>query len=134
MLINRKFGNQRGMKQTIDPVDFGRRVRERREELGLGQTALGKLSGQSQSNIAWLESGKSKDPRLQAQDLAEGLRTTYEWLAFGTGLRETAPAPMTPEDVAGYYKKLPPAQREAISEQILKFASADKKQRRTVNR
>jgi transcriptional regulator with XRE-family HTH domain len=76
----------------IDPKEFGRRVRERRQELGMSQTALAAQSGQSQSNIGWIEQGKAKKPKHQALDLVEPLRTSVDWLLYGTGEQRNGPA------------------------------------------
>jgi transcriptional regulator with XRE-family HTH domain len=126
-----KFGNSYDMKQPIDPVEFGRRVREKREELGLSQTNLGKLSGYSQSNIGWFESGRAKDPRIQARDVAEPLRSTEEWLLYGTGTRDTCPPPMTSAEVAQGYEHLTLEERETISALIASGLLRQRKKRKS---
>jgi transcriptional regulator with XRE-family HTH domain len=111
-------------RPNVDVLAFKRRVRSRRDDLRLSQAALGKLCGYSQSNIAWIEDEKKDgplDPRIQAEDLAEHLRTTPEWLLFGTGTRETAIPPMSPEELARNYGRLPLAEQEAITLQIQEF-------------
>lgn len=120
------------MREVIDPIAFGRRVRERRKKRGLSQGALGEQSGYSQQNIGWLEKGVVKDPRTQAQDLAGPLQTTAEWLLYEKGNEETAVPPLTSVEVAENYEKLLPAEREVISDQIMKFVSALRRKRRSV--
>jgi transcriptional regulator with XRE-family HTH domain len=126
-ITNLNFGTHAGMKQPIDPIAFGRRVKEKREGLGLSQQRLGKLSDYSQSNIQWAESGKQKDPRIQAQDFAEPLRTTVEWLLYGTGVRDVTPPPMTAEDMFEIWNKLSLEAREAMSAQATSDLAARKK-------
>lgn len=130
-ITNIKFGKPKGMREVIDPIAFGRRVRERRKKRGLSQSALGEQSGYSQQNVGWFEKGDIKDPRAQAQDLAGPLQTTVEWLLFGTGLEERAPPPLTGDQVAENYEKLPQAEREVISDQIMKFMSELGRKRRS---
>jgi transcriptional regulator with XRE-family HTH domain len=102
-----KFGIQSGMKApSIDPVSFGRRVRERREELGWSQGELGKQSKQSQSNIGWIELGNAKDPEKQALKLARALLLHVDWLLYGTGPRETARPLPSPKEIAALYAGL----------------------------
>lgn len=107
------------MEKDIDPKAFGRRLRERREELGLSQGQIGKelkkqgLRGYSQQNIGTLENGTViKDPRRQAMDLAGPLFTTVEWLLHGKGQRSTGPRVMTPAE----YSELPLDMQQAITE------------------
>lgn len=121
------------MKQPIDPIAFGRRVKEKREELGLSQQKLGKLSDYSQSNIQWAESGKQKDPRIQAQDLAEPLRTTVDWLLYGSGIRDITPTPLTAEEVFETWSKLSLEAREVITAQVA-VDLADKGRKRRARR
>jgi transcriptional regulator with XRE-family HTH domain len=119
------------MKQPVDPIAFGRRVKEKRRELGLSQETLGKLSGYSQTNVQWAESGKMKRPHIQAQGLAEPLRTTIEWLMYGTGVRDVAAPPRTGTELAEIYDKLPLAAREAINAQVDAALAGLEKKRKT---
>lgn len=95
------------MDKPVDSLDFARRLRERRTELGLSQPKLAAyfktrgMRGYSQQNLVSLEKGTViKDTRRQAMDLAAPLRTTAEWLLYGTGQRDTGPLPMTPDEYA----------------------------------
>jgi len=58
---------------------LGARVKARREELGISQVELGEMTGYSQSSIAEVERGGSKQPRRISQ-LAAALQTTPAWL------------------------------------------------------
>ena len=119
-----------GMKQPIDPIAFGRRVREKREELGLSQSALGKMSGFSQTNVGWIESGESKDPRKQVLKLTEPLRTSSDWLLYGSGERDVAAPPFTADEIAESYEKFPLEDREAISAQVAAIIAKHSKKRK----
>ena len=95
------------MDRPLDAMGFAARLRERRKELELSQPKLAAyfkargMRGYSQQNLVSLEKGTViKDSRRQAMDLAEPLRTTAEWLLYGTGKRDTGPRPMTPEEYA----------------------------------
>lgn len=90
-----KLGTVGSMK-GIDPTAFGRRVRERREELGWSQGKLATESDQSQSNVGWIEQGKAKDPEKQVLKLARALYLHVDWLLYGAGPRETARPPKNP--------------------------------------
>ena len=72
--------------RKIDPIAFGKRVRQRRLELGLSQPRLGKIVGMSQQGILSIEKGKSKKPR-NMYELVEALVTTREWLCWEEGDR-----------------------------------------------
>lgn len=58
---------------------IGKRVKERREELGISQTVLAKRIGVSGPSLSQLESGKIKRSRRMAK-LASVLKVTPEWL------------------------------------------------------
>lgn len=127
----RKFGSLSNMdRQEIDPKDFGRRVRERRVELGMSQAALAEKSDQSQSNIGWIEQGKAKKPKQQALDLVEPLRTSLEWLLYGTGERETGLRLLSESEVLEIYRSLALDQREQVSETFSKLARTQRKTRK----
>lgn len=63
----------------LDAPTLGGRVRQRRESLDISQTELGELTGYSQSSIAEIERGESKQPR-RIDQIAAALRTTPAWL------------------------------------------------------
>lgn len=106
------------MREPINPADFGRRVRELREELRWSQGKLGKASGFSQSNIGWIEQGKGKDPQKQALKLADALGSTPEWLLHGTGDRQTGIRPLSSDELASLYSGLPLLVQMEITEAI----------------
>lgn len=120
------------MKPAINPEEFGRRVRLRREELGLSQTKLGEWAGHSQTNIGWIEQGKAKDPRKQVISLADALSTTPDWLLYEKGPKETGLRVLSPEQFTKIYEKLPIEVRRTLSEAIKEFTEppASRKQAR----
>lgn len=120
------FGNARGMSESIDPIKFGLRVRELREELEWSQTRLGKSAGFSQSNIGWIEQGRGKNPKKQAIALADALGSTPQWLLYGTGERRTGILLLTKEQLSSIYDDLPVAVREIITNAV-KAGSQPKK-------
>lgn len=126
-----KFGNTGGMREPVNPADFGRRVRELREELGWSQGKLGKLSGFSQSNIGWVEQGKGKDPKKQALAIADALGSTPDWLLYGTGDRQTGVRPLSGEDLLALYNDMPLLAQLEFSEAI-KARSSPKPKKRIV--
>jgi transcriptional regulator with XRE-family HTH domain len=112
------FGSLRSMKKVINPADFGRRVRELREEARWSQGRLGKEAGFSQSNIGWIEQGKGKDPKKQALALADALGSTPEWLLYGTGDRQTGVRPLNSDELAALYNNLPLLVQIEITEAV----------------
>jgi transcriptional regulator with XRE-family HTH domain len=112
---NRKFGSLSSMKEPIDPREFGRRVKERRDELGWSQKRLGQESEISQQNIGWIEDGGPKHPQKQALALAMALRTTTDWLLYGRGPRDAGPRVLTTEQFTQVYSALPVEAQEALT-------------------
>lgn len=104
--------------KAIDPKAFGKRVRERRVDLGMSQGALGELSGYSQSNIGWLESGAAKRPQRAASDLADHLQTTRDWLLWGQGPKHVGPVYLSTKELAEKYEALSPEKKAKISQAI----------------
>lgn len=124
-----KFGTDGAMKEPVNPTEFGRRVRELREELRWSQGRLGKAAGFSQSNIGWVEQGKGKDPKKQALALADALGSTPEWLLYGTGDRQTGIRPLSSEDLAALYNDLPLLVQLEITEAVKARAAPPAKKR-----
>ena len=91
--------------KPVDSAAFGRRLRERREELGLSQAELGAAAGFSQSNIGWLESGVAKRPQRVANELAASLQTTREWLLWKEGPKHVGPSYLVPSKLVEKRKK-----------------------------
>ena len=118
-----KLGTYEGMRAPmIDPAAFGRRVRERRDELGWSQGRLAKESGQSQSNVGWIELGNAKDPEKQALKLARALHLHVDWLLYGTGPRETARPLPSPKDFAALYAEMPDEAKAEMLRIIAKYS------------
>lgn len=76
-------------------TDFGRRLKECREDAGLSQPALAKLVDLSQSNISELES--SGQGSAAVTKLAIALSVDAHWLATGEGPREPLSCPLSIE-------------------------------------
>jgi transcriptional regulator with XRE-family HTH domain len=63
---------------------LGKRIKQRREELGLDQVALANKVGMSQPNLAHLESGRNHRTKY-LPEIARELGVTAEWLSTGGG-------------------------------------------------
>ncbi|SRR5258708_8216595 len=127
---NLDFGSLEPMKEA-NPIAFGNRVRERRNAHGMSQTRLADLSGYSQTNIGWVEKGKAKRPHIQAEALAQALRTPTEYLLWGTGPKEIGPPIMNDDELRESYNILSPEDRAAITAAISERVEALKKKRKT---
>jgi len=126
---NLNFGSFEPMKEA-NPIAFGNRVRERRNELGLSQDALADRSGYSQSNIGWVEKGQAKRPHIQAQALAEALWTTSDWLLWEKGPKDSGPPILSAEEFAATYNLLSIEARAALSQAAIKYVEATKQKRK----
>ena len=71
--------------------EFKDRLRKARIEKNISQVELGRLTGESQSKIAALESGRNKKPTNTVQ-LAEILGVSAYWLETGKGEMHPSPA------------------------------------------
>ena len=71
--------------------EFKDRLRKARIEKNISQVELGRLTGESQSKIAALESGRNKKPTNTVQ-LAEILGVSAYWLETGKGGMHPSPA------------------------------------------
>jgi len=90
--------------------DFGRRIHQRRIELGMSQKELAKRSGCNQQNLSRIERGEITKTSYTPQ-IARALETTSEWLAYGSE-RQSPPKPpssrlgeapvLSPEEAASY--------------------------------
>jgi transcriptional regulator with XRE-family HTH domain len=114
----RDFGRFRRMKDGPDAKEFGRRVRELREERGLSQGELGAITGDSQTNIGWVESGGPKDPRKQALKFADALQTTSDWLLYGKGQKSVGVVPLSPAQFLKVYEEMDQSARRVLSEMV----------------
>jgi SOS-response transcriptional repressor LexA len=72
-------------------TNFGDRVRQRRDELGMSQEELGKAAGISQSTVAQIERGRNKGTK-HILELGKALGVSPQWLQSG---RRDALAPAT---------------------------------------
>lgn len=104
----------------------GKRVKERRELLGLTQQGLADLVTElsdtgrmKQQGIASIESGASKRPRF-LMELAIALETSQQYLLG----RTDDPTPIPPDDVVFRdYSKLPAAEKAAVASLVETFSA-----------
>lgn len=78
------MGKKKKPTRTPDPVAVGRRVRKRREALGLSQPQLAAITPYVQQGIGGIEKGTTKRLRY-GSELAEALHTTERWLLWEEG-------------------------------------------------
>lgn len=114
--------------------DVGMRLRHARKLRGLTQQALAKASGVKQASISEVETGESKAPSgTNLVSLAQSLKVSPDWLAFGKGQMEgstTDPLPAEAERLARDWLKLSPEVRAKVAEMIremVKTSAADTK-------
>jgi len=84
-------------------MDFGTKIRHRREQLGLAQHELARLVGMTQARISELECGERNQMSLKnLRNLARALGVSADYL-IGTWEDGEAPAPATaaPQAVEG---------------------------------
>lgn len=120
---NLKFSKPVLMRE-LDPAAFGRRVAARRDKLGMSQEELAEKSGQSQSNIGWIENGgpRRKTAILgHAEALAKPLQTSREWLLWERGPEHVGPAYLPKNVFAEHYDALPDDLKAALSEALAKL-------------
>jgi len=126
----RDFGSFVNMKRAVDSVAFGRRIAERRADLGLSQPQLGLLAGYSQQNIGWFEKGGARRPERAASALADALQTTREWLLWKEGPKHVGPRFLPPPKMLEKYSALTPEQKSVVSQAIENVDRPPKKKKR----
>jgi len=103
--MNQEFGRLLIMVD-MSPKGLGKRIRARREKLGISQTKLAEALDIPQQTVAGWETGAARRPRL-LMEAATVLCTTQQWL-----LREEGPeeiAPVVPKDqIASAVESLDP--------------------------
>ena len=80
------------------------RLAQLREERGLSHRELGRLSGTSHNFVRDTEAGKSVPTIANVEVLANALKISVCWLAYGVGERDLPPwrrPPAQPADPAG---------------------------------
>lgn len=115
------FGSHLCMGE-VDKQAFGRRVRERREELEWSQPELSRRSGISQQHISHIERGFLKEPERRAGRLAKALETTEEWLLRGDGPKGTLPPLMSPGEIVDDYGGMTEEERRRVSRMFREIA------------
>lgn len=109
---------------------IGKRVKARREELGMSQSVLAKRIGVSGPSLSQLESGKIKRSRRLGK-LAAVLKVTPEWLEGG-GVEEATSAalvaaaakPGTPAKTNGSARAHQGAKVHAVSPKVMRLAES----------
>lgn len=77
---------------------LGRRVKDRRKELGIGRDELAKFSGMSYSALADIENDRQHST-TRLHKLAERLGVRASWLETGEGPRDVPQGPLSPSPV-----------------------------------
>lgn len=118
-------------------LEIYKRIRARREELGISQEELAKRMGyKSRSSINKIEKGENDIPQSKIVAFAQALRTTPEAL-MGWETSDTSPQSNTPSDPASILlddeeirtlarnglENLPPEQQEKKKAQFKKIMS-----------
>lgn len=115
---NLKFSRLVLMRE-IDPVGFGRRVARRRKKLRLSQNQLARDSGQTTSNIQFLECGRARKSRTlwgHAQNLASVLQTSPEWLCWEEGREDTGRrGTLSERALIERYRAMTPGEKHVLS-------------------
>jgi transcriptional regulator with XRE-family HTH domain len=114
---NQVFGIS-SLMRGIDPIAFGQRVRERRNQLGWNQIRLGKETGYSQQRIGSIEAGETKHPERLVAPLAMAMGVSAEWLLWREGSRPQKPLFLSPKELAGLYEHLTDAEKESVSKLV----------------
>lgn len=117
--------------KEVDPIKFGIRVRECREARGWSQGRLGKESGQSQTNIGWIEAGKVKRPRRAVIALSEALGVHANYLLWGTGPKDIGPPIMDDDELLKNYSLVTLKDRADISALLTERVVATKEKQKT---
>lgn len=117
--------------KRVDPIEFGIRVRDCRKGKGWGQAKLAKLSGQSQTNIGWLEKGRAKNPRRAVQALSEALRVHIDYLLYGTGPKDIGPPIWSVDDLGENYSVLSLEDQAEVTAFVAQRVAAAKEKHKT---
>jgi transcriptional regulator with XRE-family HTH domain len=104
-------------------LSFAKRLRKEREQAGLSQTQLARMSNLSGPMISCLERGESAGSEKAVTAVARALGVGLEWLRSGLGNRE----PDCPDDHATSYNAAPQPFPERIR-QLRKEAGLSQKQ------
>jgi transcriptional regulator with XRE-family HTH domain len=95
---------------------IGRRVRARRNELGLKQGDLARLVGITQPSLSLIESGDTKSLRgTTLVGLARALKTSTRWIMTGKGPHEVDPQlSVQEEELLNIFLSLTDQNRKAL--------------------
>lgn len=113
------------MSEKVDKVALGKRVAERRSEIGLSQTDLAEAAGMKQQGVASIEGGAVERPR-KLKEIAEALGVTDDWLLYGKAwTTEEADAAALRARVAGKLKSLKKESLQSLLDQVDYLVSRD---------
>lgn len=101
------FGKSSGMK-PVNKLEFGQRVKARRERLGLSQATLAEAAGMKQQGIQNIEQGIVERPR-RLREIASTLLTTEEWLLWKEGPEDAGSDEM--EEIVALLRRTPQEKR-----------------------
>ena len=104
--------------------EFKDRLRKARIEKNISQVELGRLTGESQSKIAALESGRNKKPTNTVQ-LAEILGVSAYWLETGKGEMHSSP---TQDEIKDIHRPMLWSSNDPLPEDDYTFAPYMKEQ------
>jgi transcriptional regulator with XRE-family HTH domain len=99
-----------GVEQPCEPGDgslsagLPARLMQLREERGLSRRALGRLSGTSDNFVQKTETSATVPSIARVEALAQALKVSVCWLAYGVGERDLPPRrrpPVQPANPAG---------------------------------
>ena len=95
-------------------VEFGRRLRQRRMELGFTQDELAEQLGVSRVRITQMEAGTGLPDRKKWPALARLLSVNPDWLIYGRGAERESGMDEEAELAMRAFRNLPPDKRQAV--------------------
>lgn len=104
-----------GKNQCMSTI--GKRIKARREDLGLTQEDLATAVGIKQPSLCSIEGGKTK--KLYADTLAglcRELRVTFEYLFYGVGIAEDREVAVMEAELTSIVRQLPHEKRKIMVE------------------
>ena len=102
-----------------DPKAFARLMKQRRKQLKWSEQRLAREMGVTDSTIQYYESGKLKNPKKVARQVAEALMVTEDWLLGRIDGRPPAPPELTPGQFSDIYAGLSAAERQEWTRRAL---------------
>ena len=108
------------MDKTIYKRDFGKRVKMRREEIGMSQDELAhKLGYAGKSFISKVESGINEIPQSKVPLLAEVLRTSVPYLmGWNRDMQDRTGLTEEERQIVAYYRSLNRTGKDIVDKTI----------------